>query len=142
MSQQTSTNPTKSNISKAGADKAITKSEQGNNWRRNNPLRYWAWTAYTNARLRAAKKKVPFSLTVDYIQSIIPDECPVFKKPFVFGAGKKRDPFTPALDRIIPIRGYVEGNVQVISFKANAIKSAYTYEDIAVVAEWMNSEGR
>jgi hypothetical protein len=134
-------NQTTSNISKAAGTKVSTKSAQGNGWRKKNPRRYWAWTALANAKLRAEKKNVPFDLDVDYVESILPDKCPVFGEPFVFGSGVKRDPFTPTLDRIIPLRGYVKGNIQAISFKANLIKSAYGSTDVAVVAKWLSSEG-
>ena len=106
-----------------------------------NPKRYWAHTVHTAAKRRADKKGVPFELTVDFIESIIPDECPVFGEKFVFGAGVKRHPFTPTLDRLIPNKGYVKDNVQVISFKANSIKNAYGSTDIAIVAKWLSSEG-
>jgi ribosomal protein L9 len=46
-----------------------------------------------------------------------------------------------SLDRLNPSLGYIEGNVVVISMKANAIKNAYGAQDIARVAEWLEEQG-
>lgn len=65
----------------------------------------------------------------------------MFNVEFVYDAGPQRHQFTPTLDRLIPAKGYVKGNVRVISNKANLIKSAYGSTDIAAVATWLSSEG-
>lgn len=54
---------------------------------------------------------------------------------------KVQGPESPSLDRIVPEKGYVEGNVVIISLKANQIKSAYGLKDIKRVAEWMEEQG-
>lgn len=43
----------------------------------------------------------------------------------------------PSLDRINPDRGYVPGNVQVISFRANTLKNNATREELAKVLAYM-----
>tara|TARA_R100000995_G_scaffold47914_1_gene22812 strand:- start:1168 stop:1515 length:348 start_codon:yes stop_codon:yes gene_type:complete len=42
---------------------------------------------------------------------------------------------SPALDRIVPEKGYVIGNVEIISSKANNVKSLGTSEDLYRVAD-------
>ena len=44
---------------------------------------------------------------------------------------------TPSLDRINPKLGYVKGNVQVISWRANNIKRDATAEELRLVADFV-----
>jgi hypothetical protein len=46
---------------------------------------------------------------------------------------------SPSLDRIDPKKGYVKGNVAVISYKANRIKQDATPEELEAVASWLRS---
>jgi hypothetical protein len=48
----------------------------------------------------------------------------------------QRCPHSPSLDRRVPELGYVKGNVEVISMKANAIKSYAAPEEIMLVARY------
>lgn len=43
----------------------------------------------------------------------------------------------PTLDRIIPNKGYVKGNIQIISQRANVIKNDASAEEIMKVAKYM-----
>ena len=85
------------------------------------------------AKFRAKKKGIPFDLSPDDFS--IPDVCPVFGHPFE--PPKKNAWWSPSLDRIIPALGYVKGNVQVISMRANAIKSDASLEEIEKIAEYL-----
>jgi len=94
-----------------------------------------------NAKSRAKRDNVPFDLTIDYLESISTDECPVFHTPFDWGAsglgkGQAKE-FGPTLDRIEPEKGYVEGNVAFISYKANRIKDNGTMQDHYDIADWI-----
>jgi len=102
------------------------------------PKQNWASYALKDAKKRAEKKGVPFEITRQYIESILTNECPVFGTPFTFVGNGGIKPESPALDRIIPSKGYIEGNIQIISVKANNIKSAYNSKDIFKVAEWLH----
>jgi hypothetical protein len=82
---------------------------------------------WKGARIRADNKGVPFTITIDDI--VIPDVCPVLGVKLEHGVGCVCDN-SPTLDRIIPELGYVVGNIQVISHKANTIKNYATYEDM------------
>jgi hypothetical protein len=72
------------------------------------------------AKLRARDGKYPFSISIDDIR--IPEYCPVLGIPLVTKTGKL-EPGSPTLDKIVPDLGYVPGNVMVISWRANKIKS-------------------
>ena len=89
------------------------------------------------ARKRARKKGLPFSITEKDI--VIPDVCPVLDIPLFSGEGHMIDN-SPNLDRIFPEKGYVPGNVRVISQRANRIKSDATVEEMRAVLRDMQKQ--
>ena len=96
---------------------------------------------YFNARSRAKRKNLPFNLTKEYLESIATDECPIFKIPFEWGQsglgrGKQKQT-APTLDRILPHKGYVVGNVAFISERANRIKDNASMEEMYKIADWI-----
>jgi len=84
----------------------------------------------SNASRRARRKGVPFDLKLDDID--IPELCPVFGLPLRRDNSDRMDD-SPTLDRIVPELGYVKGNVRVISWRANRIKSDATLEELQAV---------
>lgn len=120
---------------------SIKAKESKAKWKESNPKRAWAVYATGGAKGRANLKGIPFSITSKYVLSITPDSCPVFGTPFSFIYNKHIKPESASLDRLDPNKGYVEGNVVVISVKANMIKNAYTSDDVAAVAAWMRTLG-
>lgn len=93
----------------------------------------------TEARARAKKKGLEFNLTKEDIK--IPDKCPVFGVALIVGSkiSSNREAW-PSLDRINPLYGYVKGNVQVISYKANVMKQNATPEQLIQFANWVLTE--
>lgn len=90
-------------------------------------------------RCRAKSDGVPFDLTLEDLA--IPSECPALgillntkwgESPV---SGVKDN--APSVDRIIPSLGYVKGNTQVISYRANRIKTDASKEEILSVYEWL-----
>lgn len=105
-------------------------------WQVRDPKNAWACSATGGAKARAKKAGLPFDIDKEYVRSLVPDVCPVLGTPFVF-YGHKLRPDSPSLDRLIPSRGYVRGNVAVISQRANAIKSDASADEIQRVADWL-----
>jgi hypothetical protein len=89
-----------------------------------------------SARRRAKSKGLDFDLDINDIA--IPDKCPVLAIPLFKGENIACDN-SPALDRVVPAKGYVKGNVAVISTRANRIKSNATYKEIQMVADWVKA---
>lgn len=88
------------------------------------------------AKNRAKKKNIPFDITADDI--IIPETCPVLGIPLK--AGEKIVCNTsPTIDRIKPELGYVKGNIQVISYRANMLKNNATIEELQKVLEHLRN---
>lgn len=110
-------------------------------WKERDPKRAWAVYARGGAKTRSGKFSVPFDLPDGYILSITPDYCPVFGTPFTFIGNVGIQDDSATLDRLTPSKGYVVGNVAVVSMKANRIKNAYGSADIRSVADWLKGLG-
>lgn len=94
-----------------------------------------------NAQYRAKKFGVPFGITLEDI--VIPEVCPILGIKFGNYRGKGRGGFkadAPSLDRIIPSKGYVRGNICVISNKANLIKRDSTAEELRAILAYIERE--
>lgn len=90
------------------------------------------------ARARARDKDIPFDLTIGYVRQLWPSDgrCPVLGFRMVLD--KERDE-TPTLDRIDPARGYVKGNVRIISMRANRLKSDADAFELRRLLEYVES---
>lgn len=91
---------------------------------------------------RAKKKGLKFNITLDYICEIAPVRCPILDLELVYGYGQLTGKKTvsensPSIDRIDSSKGYIKGNVQVISYKANTMKSNANSEELVKFAVWV-----
>lgn len=89
---------------------------------------------WMNAKKRSRELNLAFSITEQDI--VIPKRCPVLGFILKFGT-RKSHYASPSLDRIIPSKGYVKGNVQVISQKANTMKQNATPKELRMFAKWV-----
>jgi hypothetical protein len=85
------------------------------------------------AKHRAKKKCLEFDLTVEDFE--IPERCPVFGMELLRGRNRTRCDASATLDRIDNTKGYIRGNVIVVSWKANCLKRNFTVDDIRRVAD-------
>jgi hypothetical protein len=86
------------------------------------------------AKNRAKERGIDFDITVEDV--VIPELCPVFGTPLVFGGDRNH---APSLDRRDNDLGYVKGNVQVLSWRANCLKRDGTPEEFAKLAAYLNA---
>lgn len=93
---------------------------------------------FFGARSRAKARALPFDLTVDDIN--VPDFCPVLGIELIHGKEHPHD-HSPTLDRIIPAKGYVKGNVVVISMRANRLKNNATIHELGRLARFYEGLG-
>jgi hypothetical protein len=84
------------------------------------------------AKSRATRKNREFSIELSDIQ--IPAVCPVLGVPIVLKAGSD---YAPSLDRIDSSRGYVKGNVIVMSKRANTLKNNMTLEEAQALVAFL-----
>lgn len=91
---------------------------------------------HQRAKNRAKLQNREFDL--DFSDIIIPTTCPILGIPLVVHSGKSGGfPASPALDRIDSSKGYVKGNIQVISQRANQMKGDASKEELIAFAEWV-----
>ena len=95
-----------------------------------------------NTRLRSRQKGLANNLTIAYCEKIYPKDgkCPVLEVEMVFGGGHKGKANSPSLDRIIPSKGYIKGNVRWMSSRANTMKQDASPEELKLFYKWLKKE--
>lgn len=71
-----------------------------------------------------------------YAKSLATDRCPVFDVPYV-DRGSGFSKWSPSIDKIDPTKGYVRGNIQIVSMLANCMKRDATAAELRTFAEWV-----
>lgn len=126
--------------------------KQAKTWRQNNPEKirgYYQSNKETGelllkgAKHRAKQDNVPFEITLEHIP--IPEVCPALGIPIIIHPSVKNGkggpkPDSPSVDRIVSNRGYVPGNVRVISARANKIKSDATIDELEKIVAYIHKE--
>jgi hypothetical protein len=80
-----------------------------------------------SAKARAKTKGLAFNIEVQDIK--IPEYCPIANIKLQVAKGQQTGA-SPTLDRIDSSKGYIKGNVAVISHRANSAKRDLTFDDI------------
>ncbi len=88
-------------------------------------------TMFRHAKLRAKQKGMAFDITIEDI--VVPECCPLLGMRLRVVDGS-REWDSPTLDRVDNAKGYVRGNVWVISWRANRLKSDATAEELMNIA--------
>ena len=105
------------------------------NWRVKNIEK----SMFIRAKSRSKNGSIEFNIELSDI--IIPMFCPILGIPLEVAKGIASDN-SPSLDRIDTTKGYIKGNVIVISYRANRIKNDSSYEDIEKLYEWYKTLGK
>lgn len=69
-----------------------------------------------------------------------PEYCPVFGIKLQWGQGNGISENSPSLDRLDPNKGYIPGNVQYMSWRANRIKNNATLEEMEKLYNWYKKQ--
>lgn len=84
----------------------------------------------THLKSSAKKRNLEFSLTLlDLYDLSFPITCPILNVPILYGH-KGYHEFSPSIDRIDSSEGYIPDNIQVMSFKANRMKSNASLDEL------------
>lgn len=85
------------------------------------------------AKQSAKEKKLDFNLTIEDI--IIPEYCPLLEVKLSFDyTTESRDTYY-SVDRINSDLGYIKGNVQVLSLKANTMKNNANKQELLIFSK-------
>lgn len=117
----------------------------------NDPIKRENLNSYARKNMRRKRANDPVPLMLDHIRFkcrklkiafnlekkdlVVPQMCPVLGILLVPGSNKTHDG-SPTVDRIDPTKGYVKGNVIVVSHKANRIKSNASPDTVLRVANF------
>jgi hypothetical protein len=96
----------------------------------------WAARAAVKLRNHAKRKgRVSQLSALDLYREFPKDRrCPVLGVLFVT---EGRHPYNPSVDRLDPSKGYVRGNIAIISWRANAIKRDATLAELEALVKWL-----
>jgi predicted RND superfamily exporter protein len=143
----------------------MTPYERAKKWRLDNPEKYkeyhktyrkknaakykeyiGKWQLKNNEKyiitsIKSRAKKLGIEFNIDATDIKIPPVCPILGIPILKefkGDGNKGPRATsPSLDRIDNAKGYVKGNVHIISNKANVMKNSATPKELLQFAFWV-----
>jgi hypothetical protein len=87
-----------------------------------------------NMKARVIKHNLLFDIDELYLKKIFPkdNKCPLLGVNLENGK-EKIHRFSPSLDRIIPEKGYIKGNVIFVSHRANTIKSNLSLNEMRLL---------
>lgn len=100
----------------------------GNEWKYVNRER----VLFYMAKQRAKKAGLEFSIGLVDIH--IPALCPYLGIVLQFNRAK-RHPANASIDRIDSSKGYIPGNIEIISWRANHIKNSATLEELVAMGK-------
>lgn len=104
--------------------------ENAERWRTENYL------DYRLACLKSKSKQLGLAFDLELSDLVVPEFCPALGIPL-----DGRDAaHTWSVDRLIPLEGYVKGNIRIISMEANRIKNNASLEQLENIVKWLKSE--
>lgn len=89
---------------------------------------------------RARQAGIDFDITEDDI--LFPTHCPIFGYELdidnvgLVGKSVKNNANLASIDRIDPSKGYVKGNIEIISWRANKLKNNATIEELILLGKY------
>ena len=98
-------------------------------WKEEHPeINLWSAVKY-----RAKKENIPFNIEISDIK--IPKVCPYLNIELTSKKGIKHADNLMSVDRIDAKKGYIKGNIEVISYKANRMKNNANTEELIIFAK-------
>ena len=88
---------------------------------------------FYNASGRARRKGLEFNLTIDDIE--IPTHCPVLGVELIKGIREQ----APSIHRIDSSKGYIKGNIAIVSFRANKLINDATLREMELCYQFQKN---
>lgn len=97
----------------------VKRAEYCENWRLYSRKNY---ESRVLAAVKSKCKRFNIEFNLDITDIVIPTVCPKTGIPLVIHTERGKFPDTPSIDRIDPNKGYIKGNIQIVSFWYNIAK--------------------
>lgn len=91
---------------------------------------------FVDKRKNAKSAGIEWNLVLGDI--VWPERCPILGIPLDYMTKGRREN-SPSFDRTDPAKGYIKGNVQVVSWRANRIKNDGTADEHAAIARYLRN---
>lgn len=101
-------------------------------WRENHPEK----NIWNRAKQRSKRLNIEF--TIDVSDIIIPEFCPILGIKLT-APNKKVSDSSYSMDRIDNTKGYIKGNIQIISQRANRLKSDSSIEELEKIVSYLRN---
>ena len=88
---------------------------------------------WMTCKSRAKFKGILFDITVEDI--VIPEFCPLLGIKLNTEPNKSNRWASPSIDRLLPSKGYVKGNILICSMRANTIKNNASIDELMLLTE-------
>jgi hypothetical protein len=105
----------------------INHKEYRDKWKKDNPLRITLFSI----RSRCRQRNTYFNLELEDLRE--PSHCPVLGIPL----DRRDNDHAPSVDRFDNTKGYTKDNINIISQRANRMKTDATLEEIGKLYRWM-----
>lgn len=92
------------------------------------------FAVWTNLKTKAKKRGIPFDIEPEDVRA--PEFCPALGIKLGRGREHQEIGSSPSVDRLVASKGYVKGNVIVVSYRANRIKNDATMQELRAVADF------
>jgi len=119
--------------------KSAADSHNSKTYQKSHPERFWITKTVSCALRRARNSKVPAdrnALRQIAMEHIHGSPCLCCGTPMTFFSSGTRNTWA-SLDRVIPSRGYVHGNLQFICYRCNLLKSDATISEMENILKYM-----
>lgn len=92
---------------------------------------------FENKKLTCKQENIPFQISFDELE--FPTHCPMLGIKLDYLTDKYRSDAYPTFDRIDNTKGYIPGNVHVVSWKANRLKNNGSREELRKIVNYLDS---
>lgn len=106
--------------------------ESARRWQLNN----YPKMLFNSAKTRAMKAGLEFTISLEDIK--IPEYCPILGIKII-PLGNRKEGHGASIDRIDSTLGYTKNNIQIISLRANLLKSNATIEELEKIISFMKN---
>lgn len=91
-----------------------------------------------NAKSRAKKRGIEFNILEEDLKPF-PTHCPVLGFELVYTAKEILQENSASLDRFDNTKGYIKGNVNIVSHRANALKRDASLKEVKSILRYMEN---